>query len=288
MNLINKTTKNFKTVYRIGCVKIFTRKEFKRLLSEYNDIKIAEKILACCDITTVKQATGRLRLLQEKNIKLLTEFASFCEQKGVGYWLDFGTLLGAVRHKGFVPWDDDIDVSMLWADLEKILPEIRMHFGALGFDVRECETSMGHYQVRINKENNLVGLDIFPVKPFCGKRDKKAISARVHEAQNELMKRVAAANTKDINDIRNKIKEIENDFISNTSGKNATMYFYGIDFPHEHGTVAFDSEELLPLKKMEFEGRLYNCPFNSDGHLKDLYGDYMTFPVHASDDLSLS
>ena len=171
---------------------------------------------------------------------------------------------------------------------KKILLEIRTHFGALGFDVRECETSKGHYQVRINKENNLVGLDVFPVKPFCGKRDKKAISARVHEAQNELMKRVAAANTKDINDIRNKIKEIENDFISNTSGKNATMYFYGIDFPHEHGTVAFDREELLPLKKMEFEGRLYNCPFNSDGHLKDLYGDYMTFPVHTSDDLSLS
>ncbi len=43
MNLINKTTNNFKTVYRIGSVKVFTRKEFKRLLSEYNDIKIAKK-----------------------------------------------------------------------------------------------------------------------------------------------------------------------------------------------------------------------------------------------------
>ncbi|HBO58699.1 MAG TPA: hypothetical protein DD624_02155 [Alphaproteobacteria bacterium] len=231
---------------------------------------------------------GGLRVLQEKNIELLAEFASFCEQKGVGYWLDFGTLLGAVRHKGFVPWDDDVDVSMLWPDLEKILPEIRSHFCALGFDVRECETSIGHYQVRINKENNLVGLDVFPVKPCRGEMDKKAVSAKVHKAQNELIKQTAAANIKDIADIRGKIKEMENRFICDSSEEGGLMYFYGIDFPHEHEIVAFKHEELFPLQKMEFEGRLYSCPFNPEAHLKDLYGDYMTFPVQASDEAVIS
>lgn len=102
------------------------------------------------------------------------------------------------------------------------------------------------------------------------------------------MKQLSAANVEDINDIRNKIKAIESDFINNTSDKNATMYFYGIDFPHEHETIAFKSEELFPLKKMEFEGRLYSCPFNSDAHLKDLYGDYMTFPVCEDDESLIS
>lgn len=73
------------------------------------------------DITTLPPATGQLRDIQLANLALLKELDYVCKQNGLQYWLDGGTLLGAVRHKGFIPWDDDIDVSMMRNDYLKII-----------------------------------------------------------------------------------------------------------------------------------------------------------------------
>ena len=53
-------------------------------------------------------------------IDVLAYFDKICQENGLKYYADFGTLLGAVRHKGFIPWDDDIDVSMFREDIEKL------------------------------------------------------------------------------------------------------------------------------------------------------------------------
>ena len=65
-----------------------------------------------------KQATGALRKKQEDEIKFLKEFVRICEKYDIPYWLDYGSLLGAKRHGGFVPWDDDLDVSILESDVK--------------------------------------------------------------------------------------------------------------------------------------------------------------------------
>ena len=65
----------------------------------------------------------------EKN--LLEVFADFCEKNNLTYYISFGTLIGAVRHKGFIPWDDDIDLEMPRKDynrLMEILLENNNHF----------------------------------------------------------------------------------------------------------------------------------------------------------------
>lgn len=64
-------------------------------------------------------ATGALAKRQSENLYLLKTFVEICQKHKLDYWLDFGTLLGAVRHGGFVPWDDDIDVSMRREDIVK-------------------------------------------------------------------------------------------------------------------------------------------------------------------------
>lgn len=62
-----------------------------------------------------------LEEIQGEGLKLLLQFDEFCRARGLRYSLQAGTLLGAVRHKGFIPWDDDIDVSMPRPDYERLL-----------------------------------------------------------------------------------------------------------------------------------------------------------------------
>lgn len=61
-----------------------------------------------------------LRRVQQIQVELLTEFDRICRKYGLRYNISFGTLLGAARHKGFIPWDDDIDVTMPWEDYNKL------------------------------------------------------------------------------------------------------------------------------------------------------------------------
>ena len=62
-------------------------------------------------------ATGALRTYQLGCKKLLDVLVQICEQQGLTYWLQSGSILGAVRHHGFVPWDDDLDVAMMRGDI---------------------------------------------------------------------------------------------------------------------------------------------------------------------------
>lgn len=66
------------------------------------------------------KATGGLRLLQLGCSKLLGEFDTLCKENDISYWINFGTLIGAIRHKGFIPWDDDTDLGIMRDDLEKL------------------------------------------------------------------------------------------------------------------------------------------------------------------------
>ena len=73
------------------------------------------------NIPHIPQAQGLLLNIQIASFKLLKEIDRICKEEDLTYWLDFGTLLGAVRHGGFIPWDDDIDLSMPRKDYERFV-----------------------------------------------------------------------------------------------------------------------------------------------------------------------
>ncbi|MCB5604020.1 LicD family protein, partial [Bifidobacterium breve] len=59
--------------------------------------------------------------MKEIQLELMDELDRVCREQGITYFLAYGSLLGAVRHGGFIPWDDDMDVVMLRADYERLI-----------------------------------------------------------------------------------------------------------------------------------------------------------------------
>lgn len=88
----------------------------------FTDANCGDKV----DLAEAKQAM----------LKMLEALADTCEAKGLRYYLDGGTLIGAARHKGFIPWDDDIDVMMPKPDCEKLKKEYIQGGGVESTDYR--------------------------------------------------------------------------------------------------------------------------------------------------------
>ncbi len=72
------------------------------------------------------------RETQLVQLNVLKTFADICDREGLTYFLYYGTLIGAIRHKGFIPWDDDIDVAMPRPDYEKFIAWCRANKDSLG------------------------------------------------------------------------------------------------------------------------------------------------------------
>lgn len=71
-----------------------------------------------------------LKKLQNTELKILEAVTNFCEKNGITYFLDSGTLIGAIRHDGFIPWDDDIDIAMPYPDYCRFLEIAQAGLGA--------------------------------------------------------------------------------------------------------------------------------------------------------------
>ena len=87
------------------------------LLSDFTGQVIDVKRMNMSNPNLSAYVADHLRACQLKQLSILEEVDRICKKHGIGYWLDGGSLLGAVRHGGFIPWDDDIDIGMTKSDL---------------------------------------------------------------------------------------------------------------------------------------------------------------------------
>lgn len=108
------------------------------------------------DSTTNIVSGDNLRKLQETELEILLETDRICRKYEILYQLSGGTLLGAVRHKGFIPWDDDVDICMLREDYNRFLSICEKELGEKYFlQTYETDSEFFHSFARIRKNNTL-------------------------------------------------------------------------------------------------------------------------------------
>ena len=238
----------------------------------------------------------QLRRAQLKQLSILAEIDRICRKHAIGYWLDGGSLLGAVRHGGFIPWDDDIDIAMTLDDAKRfaeVAPKelrtgLRLQTPATEptrepiMKVRDLNSFYVEGSEDFSQDYSKgLFVDIFPfinypnVSPkFCkhyGKGMSKCYSILHHahryswRAAFELLYFGAKyAWCKLAWLIAFKTRRCDT-FISNILINNG----YGI---------MHRQDNVFPLSDIEFEGKLFSAPANPDAYLRDLYRDYMQVP----------
>ena len=290
MNLLKKifsiTDTTYRTEYRIFGVKLSIAKKKYRNIRKNNPYYFYKK--NNIDITTIPSATGQLRDFQLASLVLLKELDYVCKQNNLKYWLDFGTLLGAVRHKGFIPWDDDIDTSMLRDDYDKIIDAFKS--SSRNSDIYAEYTRTGgctcQYFIKVkHKKCPYIFVDIFPWDYYG-----KTLSLNEQINETKRMKKIRNKMNKmsSYDDSNEKIKKLTEQarkealiFNTNNSIKKEDLV-WGIDFDH-HWENWFTPYKLLePLIDIEFEGYKFPIMNNPDYILTKIFGNYMSYPPKIS------
>lgn len=237
------------------------------------------------DIRTLPKAEGQTRDIQLANLALLKEMDYVCTQAGLKYWLDGGTLLGAVRHGGFIPWDDDIDTAMLREDYEQIAEAFEKYSRNPDIYVgyRPIPNKYNNYFLKImHKKCPHLFVDIFPWDSY-GKRltveeqiEKTVEIKKIRKKEITNMPRnmVTAEN------VINKRNELMSLIKSGNDEKGD--YVWGVDFNHGWKNWFSHYEVLHPLKTINYEGINFPCLSDPNAFLTRLYGDYMAYPKKIS------
>lgn len=224
------------------------------------------------DITKAKPATGTLRNLQLCDATFLAIVDKILQRNNLQYWMSWGTLLGAVRHKGFIPWDDDLDISMPRNDFEKALKILPQECEKVGFKFYERD-KMGW--LGISYARGGLWVDIFPVDAvkYCSEcPDEMTLKEQLNSYYEYYsMSRLNGTST-------NEIKAQKNKIINGlTSKPDLDIYIEGAELSGSKNLYPLYST-IFPLQQIEFEGYMFSAPNNLDIILKCMYGEYMSFP----------
>ena len=235
-----------------------------------------------------------LRKAQLIMLDILVEFDALCKKHELLYWLDSGTLLGAVRHQGFIPWDDDIDLSMPLEDYNRFLTIAKDELSSdIFFQTSQSDKNFkfDYIKLRSNKASIVefhekdqdinyhqgVFVDIFPMlaiehtevnKEFYNKtlkelREASSISLHTPKGKDDPVKRA---------DLTSSLKQKHQGWNNDNS-----KVIYGGEMPDV--AAWFDLEKVFPLSTLEFEGCSFPAPNNPSHYLDAIYSfDYRQLP----------
>lgn len=247
--------------------------------------------------------------LQRTQIEILDEFKKMCEKHQLKYYLFFGTLLGAVRHQGFIPWDDDIDVVMPREDYDRFIrlapqeladwlylesPETMEDCALSWSKVRKKNTlylmNPMSYNKRPEEERPLgIFIDVFPLDTFHGKSlrwvDFKVMVCGFltghlyHYRLNESDVQATSLKSKILHKVLRwfSVKQIKQWIRSLSLGKGSRFVLMAGGDSIEH--IVWPVECFEPSVPLAFGDSVYAVPKDYDRVLRISYGDdYMKLP----------
>ncbi len=232
------------------------------------------------DITTIPPAIGEFRDFQLATLAILLDFDKICKQNNILYWLDFGTLIGAIRHKGFIPWDDDIDLGIFRKDYEKIMDVVNNN--TINPDVYATYNKDGIFIKIKHKMCEDLFLDLFPVDEYGEIISTEEQLKETQKIQTIITKlRKIRKYNKNYSYIRELITKYRKEHIliqPLPEDKTKMQYVWGLDFPHNWKNWFTNYDVYFPFKTIEFEGYEFPCMNKPDNYLRRIYGDYMIYP----------
>lgn len=235
-----------------------------------------------------------LKKVQERLLDMTRTATEILERHGIHYFIGFGSLLGAVRHKGFIPWDDDFDLFLFDEEYETALDVLRKE---LPEDiVVHDQVSDGSYYAawsKLRDKNSKtkctiypadnehlytgINVDLYRIQTVCRsrlqsyiKREHIQFLVRKHTVgliEEEEYIRKFNLWTKEYVRV---LEEEEKQPLAEEDKVYGFVVF--IDY--------FELDEIWPLKRYEFEGNLFWGPNNYDAILKRTYGNYMELPQY--------
>ena len=237
-----------------------------------------------------------LRRQQLRMLEILLEVDKICKKHDISYWLSSGTLIGALRHDGFIPWDDDLDIEMMRSDylrlmevLPKELPDWLVlqnsdtdpnyfYFYAKVRDKRSKMLEQNSYD-RMWQEQGIY-IDIFPMEQhpvWLHKLTEKTVGHMYKIWRTSTDDHKAIRQVRRIYDFNDKIlfpclRTLLHLTSSLFPQKTITS---GMGIPFHNPRYA---DEIFPLTTHNFEGHQLPVPGNADAHLRHIYGDYMQLP----------
>lgn len=236
---------------------------------------------------------SELRKLQLRTVRMLEYFDKFCKENDITYWLGSGSCLGAIRHHGFIPWDDDLDIEMMSDDYKKLL-SLREKFendqNCIQDFITDKEYIAPHGKIR-DKQSELKEVHN---KDKYYKYKGAYIDIFVREQGSYLATKISHIIQFGLFWLSN----IENPTLRTFIKTNSYKIIHSIIFPclryynklfgdkdilrHTLGCSSYyktiNKKGLFPLKFVDFEGKKYPVPGNYEDYLERLYGNYESLP----------
>lgn len=239
------------------------------------------------EITTLPKAEGLLRKIQLANLAILIEFDRVCRENGLQYWLAYGTQLGATRHQGYIPWDDDIDVAMIREDYEKLIEifDKTSHNKDLCAQLIKNKHHPGMLILKIkHKDLPFLFIDIFPWDYYhtaLNEEERQKVNDKIKEIRREVNsdKKLLKLDRSEIYDNAEKtakLRILDNKPVNRDEHPDVYM---GLDFPHAARVQITSYDNIFPIEDVEFEGHKLMRMHNVQPHLEGCFGkNYMSYP----------
>lgn len=253
--------------------------------------------------------------LHAVELDILVELDRICKKNNLRYYMAFGTLLGAVRHKGFIPWDDDIDICMPYNDYVELVEACKKDLSEEFFlqtEVTDPESKLSYFKLRKNNTtlivdyladrdiNHGINIDIYPLYNVPDEEQRRRIQlintavyllfqAGQVPANHGLFMKIICGFLLGIirGNLRNALKNKCHRAMSkyeDTQTKRKSLLFGNMSYCLKtYDATIFEKTVLL-----DFEGKKFCAPVGYDAYLTSFYGEYMKLPPKSDQGVKLN